>query len=290
MNWRRSGTLVLLGCLTLTHASIASADPDVGPEGDNPLNPTVAIDDAEEIDTSTDPSPGAVAVDAVPQAAWKYEWLNACLANYPGQSQVLCANAYNCAESQAIKWTLWALPVRDEKGQPIQGASWQPVLTQCRLTEPAEIATPRPQVTDALVLSEVKRLGLPRLTVEVQPADATLVNFETIFYAEPQSWDRTVTLLDYTVDVHAEPTTYVWRFGDGASLESQSPGAPYPHKDVTHLYSDAGVVVSPQVDTAYEIRYRVDGGPWQTISETVPAAGLPIDLRIREATAVLVGD
>ena len=221
---------------------------------------------------------------------WDTTWLNACLSNYPGQDEALCQNVYNCDAREAMRWTLWARQVRNEKGQPTPNASWQPVLTECRLTRPPDVSSPRPQVTDALVLREVRRLGLPRLSVRVQPADETLVNFETIFSAESPPWAHTVQLLDYRVDVEAEPTTYVWQFGDGTSVSTQTPGAPYPAKDITHLYSDAGVSVAPRVDTSYAIRYRVDGGQWQSISETVPAAGLPANLRIREATAVLVGD
>ncbi len=221
---------------------------------------------------------------------FKYQWLLACFQNHPTQPITQCSGAQSCPSPDELRWWLWALPLTDSRGEPVADATWQPVLTECRLTDPPAIVTPRPQVTDALVLTEVRRLGLPRLTVEVQPDEATLVNFETIFYAEPLPWQRTVDLLGYTVDVQAEPTTYVWEFGDGQSLSTQNPGAPYPEKLVTHHYADAGMSVTPRVDTAYAIRYRVDGGAWQSISETVPAAGLPVDLRIREATAVLVGD
>ena len=140
------------------------------------------------------------------------------------------------------------------------------------------------------MLQAVRRLGLPRLTVQVQPADETLVNFETIFYATPPEWERTVQLLGYTVDVEATVDSYDWAFGDGAAMSTSGPGAPYPAKDIVHEYADAHVTVQPRVDVAYAIRYRVDGGAWQTIAETVPATGYPVDLQIREATPVLVGD
>ncbi len=124
----------------------------------------------------------------------------------------------------------------------------------------------------------------------MQPAGETLVNLETIFFAREPQWARTVQLLGYTVDIEAAPATYAWSFGDGATIESQSPGAPYPSDDIVHAYADAHVTVRPSVDVAYEIRYRVDGGAWQTIDETVPAAGYPVDLVVREATPLLVGN
>ncbi len=285
----RTFAVISVFFVSVSSITAAHADPDVEPGGQSPLNPVIAVEGITEIGGNGENSEVS-STDAGPELLWEYEWLPACFANYPGQPESVCPNAYNCAEPRALQWTLWARQTRDEQGQPTPDATWQPVLTECRLTDPPATVTPRPQVTDALVLTEVRRLGLPRLTVEVQPDEATLVNFETIFYAEPLPWQRTVDLLGYTVDVQAEPTAYVWEFGDGQSLSTQNPGAPYPEKLVTHNYTDAGMSVTPRVDTAYAIRYRVDGGAWQSMSETVPAAGLPVDLRIREATAVLVGD
>ena len=223
-------------------------------------------------------------------STFDYEWVLSCFDNYPGQQNEMCAAANRCATPDELQWNLWARQVSDASGQPTPGAEWGIVATECHAFRPAEpVVAPRPQVTDAVVLAEVRRLGLPRLTVRVQPAGETLVNFDTIFYTDPPQWSRSVVLLGFEVDVVATPTGYGWRFGDGTSVSTTGPGAPWPAKDVTHRYTDAHVTVSPRVDTAYEVSYRVDGGDWQTITETVPAAGLPVGLRIREATPVLVG-
>ena len=40
----------------------------------------------------------------------------------------------------------------------------------------------------------------------------------------------------------------------------------------------------------YSARFRVNGGQWQDIPETVTISGPPGSLRIAEATAVLSGD
>jgi hypothetical protein len=218
------------------------------------------------------------------------EWLLACSENVPGESMVDCAAAQDCADAGASQWTLWAQQITDDNGEPTPDAQWEPIATECYAAQPpAPAADPGPQVTDALVLEAVRRLGLPRLKVQVQPSDDTLVNLETIFFAEPLEWQRTVDLLGFVVDVEAEPVSYDWHYGDGESKSSTEPGAPYPATDITHVYSEAGVVVRPRVDAAYQVRYRVDGGEWQSVAETVPAAGVPVALRIREATALLVG-
>ncbi len=147
-----------------------------------------------------------------------------------------------------------------------------------------------PAVTWQMVLREVERMGLPSLRVQVQPEDKTLVNFRTNFYAEPQAFERQITLLGQTVDVRAEPTRFHWTFGDGGADATESAGSPYPGLEVTHAYSDAQVTVRPSVDVTYAAEFRVDGGPWQEIAQTVRIGGPPVPLRVVEATPVLSGE
>jgi hypothetical protein len=153
--------------------------------------------------------------------------------------------------------------------QATQSSMWLPTSQVC--LGPEEAA--RPQVTPDLVLNEVRRIGLPALQVHVQPAGDTLVNLDTIFYAEPLPFVRTVQLLGYTVDVDATPTAYDWSFGDGTGQVTESPGAPYPAGDITHAYTDAHVTQQASVDATYTVRFRVDGGEWQTIEEPSPLTG-----------------
>jgi hypothetical protein len=161
--------------------------------------------------------------------------------------------------------------------------------TECFGRPPTAAQTPRPQVTPALVLQAIRRIGLPALQAHTQPQDKTLVNFETIFYTEPQAFTRTITLLGQQVDVEATPTTYTWHHGDGTSATTTDPGAPYPAKDITYEYTDAHTTVQPSVDVTYTARFRVNGGGWQDIPETVTIPGPSTDLRVSEATAVLSG-
>lgn len=148
---------------------------------------------------------------------------------------------------------------------------------------------PLPQVTWQVVLREVESIGLPSLEVQVEPADKTLVNFATNFYATPEAFERQVSLLGRSVDVRADPVGFAWTFGDGESTTTQGPGGAYPDLQVTHEYADADVTVHPSVDVTYEAQFRVDGGTWQTIPETVTIAGTPVALRVVEATPVLSG-
>ena len=139
------------------------------------------------------------------------------------------------------------------------------------------------------MLNAIRRIGLPELTAQTQPADKTLVNFATIFFAEPETFTRTLTLLGQQVDVEATPSQFTWHYGDGTSQTTTSPGAPYPSKEITYSYTDAHTTVTPSVDVTYTARFRVNGGGWQDINETVTIAGPAGNLRISEATAVLSG-
>ncbi|HET6563301.1 MAG TPA: hypothetical protein VFG72_15610 [Marmoricola sp.] len=147
-----------------------------------------------------------------------------------------------------------------------------------------------PTVTPGDVLSALRRIGLPRLDVEVQPAAKTLVNFDTIFWTDPETVALDLTILGQGVDVVATPERYDWSFGDGTSAATQTPGNPYPSRSITHRYQDAQVTVRPQVTVAYSARFRVNGGGWQEIDETVSTTGPPGSLRVAEGTPLLSGD
>jgi len=123
----------------------------------------------------------------------------------------------------------------------------------------------------------------------IQPPNGrTLVNFETNFYTEQAEFTRTVTLLGRRVELRIWPASFGWRFGDGESEESTSPGAAYPDLEITHKYLKTGRV-SPSVDTTYAAQFRVDGGPWRDVTGTVTIPGSPQALRIVEARPILVG-
>lgn len=144
------------------------------------------------------------------------------------------------------------------------------------------------EVTDGDVLRAAREIGLPQLPVTVQPGEQTLVNADTIFSTAPQAFDHSVTLLGFGVDIVATATSYTWHHGDGTSSRTSTAGRPYPAFDVTHRYQRAADSVRPRVDVTYRIRYRVDGGPWRTIDQTVTAAGPAAELDVREAVPVLV--
>jgi hypothetical protein len=145
-------------------------------------------------------------------------------------------------------------------------------------------------ITPAMVRREMQRLDWPTAQLEIEPPDGqTLIHFDTNFFTtNTRPTTQTVVLLGQRVTIEAAPVEYTWRFGDGASLTTDSPGAAYPGLDVTHEYVEPGRL-SPSVDTTYTGRYRVNGDAWQTIPGSLTVAGDPVALRVRSATPHLVG-
>jgi hypothetical protein len=146
-----------------------------------------------------------------------------------------------------------------------------------------------PDVAPGLVARAFRRVPLPEAKLVIQPPNGrTLVNFETNFYTEQGEFTRTVTLLGRQVELRIWPASFGWRFGDGESDRTTSPGAAYPDLEITHEYLRKGRV-SPSVDTTYAAQFRVGGGPWRDVAGTVTIPGSPQELRVVEARPVLVG-
>lgn len=158
---------------------------------------------------------------------------------------------------------------------------------QCYPRAPQDEDPDEPELTEGDILRAVREIGLPSLKVRIQPGEETLVNIETIFYARPQPFERSITLLGFDIDVVAEPIRYTWVHDDGTVSTTSRPGRPYPAMDVTHRYREPADNVRPRVDVTYRVRYRVDGDAWQTIDQTLQAAGPAAELDVREAAPVL---
>lgn len=157
----------------------------------------------------------------------------------------------------------------------------------CRTYPDAEPDDDEAELTEGDILRAVREIGLPRLTVSIEPGDSTLVNADTNFFTDPRAFAHSVTLLGFDVDLAATPISYTWVHGDGTSARTQEPGRPYPSLDVTHRYREPAPLVRPRVDVTYRVRYRVDGGAWTNLGQTLTAPGPAANLRIDEAAPVL---
>jgi hypothetical protein len=227
---------------------------------------------------SKTPATATISDDESPYV--RYEWRTAC--SPPGRplfENEDCGAARVCASQDERLWELWGF-------RP--GGRFDQVAQRCESNRPTAYVPPT--VTPGMVLSELRRVGLPALEIEIQPEAKTLVNFDTIFHTDPQPVDVNLTILGQGVQVRATPERYVWRFGDGSTLTTQTPGAAYPSKEIVHRYLDADVTVQPSVSVVYGAEFRVGGGGWQDVGGTVTIPGPPEGLRVVEAVGVLSGE
>jgi len=199
----------------------------------------------------------------------------------PDHPEETCATAQIECHDPPDSYRYWVYRSTD-------GGPFEPVASTC-LGEGDEGGFD--VITPGRVLREMKRRDWPEAELVIQPPDGrTLVNLKTNFYTtttEPTS--KTIQLLGQQVEIEATPAEYTWHFGDGESHSGSEPGAAYPDLLVTHAYLEAGVTVSPSVDVTYQGRYRVNGGNWIAIPETLTVAGTSVSLQVLSATPHLVG-
>jgi hypothetical protein len=164
--------------------------------------------------------------------------------------------------------------------------TWDPLGQFCQGTTSDAV---RPTVTPALVARAFQRIPLPSLRSVTQPADKTLINFDTIFYVDAQPLQRTLTLLGQRVQLQITPSTFRWVHGDGTTGVTHTAGAAYPAKDVVYRYQQAHVTVRQHVEIVWTARWSLNGGPFQDVDGTVTTVGPETPLRVAEATPALSG-
>ena len=189
-----------------------------------------------------------------------------------------CFNPQECTTAAGVPGTRYTL-FRDGEN----------VGTACLSAGEADAVDDPPPIR-ILVLKAFETLDWPASEMVVQPPNGkTLVNLETNFYTtNTDDTDIPVRLVQSDVVVSARPIAYRWNFGDGSSLTTTSPGAPYPELDVSHVYDQTEKVVV-SVDTQYgDASFTVDGGPPEAIPSTLWVPGATQDLEVVEALPQLV--
>ena len=129
---------------------------------------------------------------------------------------------------------------------------------------------------------------LPRAQPSYQPANGALVNLPAIFAANEPTEVGPIyrTLSGYRVRITAR-AQWRWRFGDGRSLVTTSPGGRYPNTSVRHTYlTDRSRTV--RLTTSWTGEFSVDGqGPF-LIAGVPIRLGSSLAVKVRPATAQLV--
>lgn len=222
------------------------------------------------------------AVHAVPAADHgeqpTFEWRLACgdktTATSKGGAQP-CAGNTSCPPGKHM-YRLWQVTPAE-----------MPLGIQCAGTTPP--LAPKQQLTAAMIARAFRHVPLPALATRVQPADRTLVNFDTIFFTEARPITRTLTLLGQQVRLDIRPSRFTWTYGDGSTETTSVPGAPYPSKQVTHRYPHAHTTVAAHVAVTWTAEYSVNGAAPRPVDGTVTTVGPDTRLAIAEAVPALSG-
>lgn len=263
-----------VGLVIAAGSQPALADPVIDADSDDVRDGLVIV--GQEANEGSD-TPGQTTPTTSPYVS--YRWSSLCSTGPTTTIDLECTASLTCDTPDLRRWQLW--------GQLANG-NWVTIRTQCFGATPPEVESPT--VTQGDVISALRRIGLPHLVTKVQPDSKTLVNFDTIFYTDPEPVSLNLTILGQAVDVQATPSQYLWVFDDGTSATTTTPGAAYPAKTIVHRYADARVTVHPHVEVTYTAQFRVNGGAWQNIDETVTTVGPDATLRVAEATPLLSGE
>lgn len=154
-------------------------------------------------------------------------------------------------------------------------------LAQIDVTRPCEEDEADPAADDAaddaptweeivtFVASAYETLQLEPSPITYQPeGDWALINMDFIVHTDPTPQTFDVDLLPgLQVTFRATPVHYTWDFGDGATLETSSPGNPYPDHDVAHVYTSTHDAVAVSLTTLWQGTFQINGaGPWLPVS------------------------
>jgi len=125
--------------------------------------------------------------------------------------------------------------------KPIPTRTWKPRPYTPR-PKPRVIVTKKiaPKPVVKLSLSDQLAQLIPMKDIYFQPALGALVQVPVNFWTTtPPTFKTSVVMLGVPITVYLSPT-YLWDFGDGTSLSTESRGAPYPNQSITHVYKSSG--------------------------------------------------
>lgn len=230
---------------------------------------------------------------------WEYTSATACQLSTPGglNADAPCASAVAaCAGNTPAQGLGPQIRLYRRElglnGQPLP-AGWQLLGMSCSL----ESVPGKPVLGMALILAEFHNTTWALPTVHIQPeGNVTLVTLPTYFEVK---WPATgfqpgeidpVTLMGRQVQIRPTNNGFTYVFGDGTSpLQTSSAGGVYPDGDITHVYAKAGTYDS-HIDINYGGEFRVDGGEWIAIPDTVDVPGQTQVLTVKTAHARLISN
>jgi hypothetical protein len=180
-----------------------------------------------------------------------------------------------------------------QQGQP--PSPWQLIGTTCWSDA---VPGSRPVLTMAMIQDAFNHTPWAVAEISTQPAgNVTLVGLDTYYKVnwttqgfQPNEIDAIdpARMNGYRVDIRVKLVNFMWQFGDGQTFgPTTSEGGVYPSGNITHQYLKGGAYPA-SVNTTFGGEFRIDGGDWAPIPDTVTVPGPTTTVTVRTAQAELV--
>ena len=178
-------------------------------------------------------------------------------------------------------------------GTPETG--WRLLSRTCRAND---VPGARPRPTMAMIVQAFHHTPWAKASIGFQPAgDVTLVNLPSFYQARwsaagygPGEVDTVDprSMFGFAVQVRPRVESLVYHFGDGGSVgPTRSVGGVYPDGDIRHTYTRPGTF-GAFVTVVWGADYRVGGGPWLPVPDTVSVDQPVTTITVKEARNHLV--
>lgn len=181
-----------------------------------------------------------------------------------------------CDARRAEVWRAIA-PIAPAPGDP----QWEYRGLSCLHDPPVSLSAV------STTIPELVRQAVPTLTAGSLPANVSLTNLPTSFYAgQPAAHALPTTkVAGARVTIHLQPT-WRWDFGHGQPLLTNSPGRRARNSAVQHVFPRRGIY-RVRVETTWHATYDVNNTSGFTVSDVITQA-TSFDLRVHEARRFLL--
>jgi len=174
-------------------------------------------------------------------------------------------------------------------------AAWEFIATTCFGDQ---VPGASPAVTMAMVLNAFHNTAWAKPMISTEPkGNVTLVSLDTYYkvnWAAPGFQPDQVepidpaTMLGFQVEIRPRLDHFTYVFGDGQDFgPTSNEGGVYPSGGITHQYLKAGDYPA-RVDTTFGADFRINGGAWAPIPDTVTVPGPATNVTVKTARAQLV--
>ena len=171
---------------------------------------------------------------------------------------------------------------------------WEFIATTCFGDQ---VPGTSPVVTMPMIIEAFRKTPWAKTVITTQPkGDVTLAGLDTYYQVnwstdgyQPGEVDP-VTMLGFQVEIRPRLDHFTYHFGDGQDFgPPRNEGGVYPGGGITHQYLNGGAYPA-NVDTTFGADFRINGGDWAPIPDTVTVPGPATPVTVKTARAQLVAN